>query len=92
MAQGHPANAVCDLFREHLDCGNQDGTHFSNTAATDSDFFRETGNIAGMPARTGHNPDQTAYSTQPVTDSWRAQVRGDTRIGVNANSGQGNLT
>lgn len=89
MAQGHPAGVPIDLFREHLD---SNVGSFTGTAAIDSDFFRETANLAGMPARTGHNPDQTAYSTQPATDSWQSQVRGWCRIGNLSTTGQGNLT
>jgi hypothetical protein len=68
-ASGQP----CDHFREHLLLNSGS---FSTTANTDSDVFKETAIINGLPSRKGHLPDATAYATQPLTDSWGARVRG----------------
>jgi hypothetical protein len=73
MAQGYTQGAPCDLFREHLGLNN---ASFSATTLVDSDFWRETANIDGMPARSGHARDATAYGTAPETDSWQERQRG----------------
>jgi len=82
--------APCDLFREHilLNSGS-----FSTTANTDSDVFRETAITAGMPARLAHNPDATAYGTQPLTTDWLARCRWGWTPATKASDGQaGSLT
>lgn len=85
------AGAPCDLFREHLAL-NASG-NFSTTANADSDFFRETANISGMPLRLTHQPDQTAYATQPTQDSWGIQLRqGWTSANKNGSGSIGALT
>lgn len=65
--------APCDLMRENLIL-NQAGK-YSTTNGTDSDVFRETAITSGMPARPDHLADATAYSTQPITDSWLSRCR-----------------
>lgn len=67
-ASGNP----CALFREHmlLNPGS-----FS-TSQNDSDFFPETSRIDGMPSRLTHSRDTTAYSTQPIEDSWQVRLSG----------------
>ena len=65
--------APCAVFREHmlLNPGS-----FSTSAQADSDFWRETANIEGMPARPAHVRDSTAYGTQPIEDSWQVRLSG----------------
>lgn len=85
------AGAPCDLFREHLVLNQT--TNYSSTAGTDSDFFRETANISGMPLRLAHVPDATAYGTQPKQDSWGIQLRqGWTPANKNGDGNAGALT
>ena len=66
------AAGPCDLLREHI--GLNPGS-YSTTANTDGDFFPEISRIDGMPARTTHLHDSTAYSTQPLSDSWGTRLR-----------------
>jgi hypothetical protein len=86
MAQGYTQGAPTTLFREHL------GLNIASFAAanlTDADFWRETANIDGMPARTGHVHDATAYATQPAQDSWDQRSRwGASPAQVTAGTGQ----
>ena len=85
-AAGNP----CDLFRENilLNSGS-----FSTTANTDADVFRETAIDDGFPARPAHLSDTTAYSTQPLTDSWLARCRWGWSPANKASDGQaGSLT
>jgi len=82
------------LFREHVQLNT---ASFSVTASIDSDLWRETAQIQGMPDRTGHVPDATAYATQPAdADSWQARLRGRASPAAVTTSGQtsqqGNLT
>jgi hypothetical protein len=67
-----PAGNPCDNFREQmlLNSGS-----FSTSANADSDVFRETAITSGMPARTSHTTDSTAYGTQPKTDNWLSRCR-----------------
>lgn len=82
--------APCALFREHV---TLNPASFSATANTDADFWRETANIQGLPSRTGHVPDATAYGTQPIEDSWQVRLSGSGSP-ANANGSQraGQLT
>lgn len=73
MAQGYTQGQPCDLLREHFGLNT---ASYSTSQNVDSDVFRETANIPGMPARTSHAPDGTAYATQPVNDSWNDRLRG----------------
>src|SRR4029077_21195320 len=74
MAQGWPAGNPCDLLREHI---GLNPTSFSVRSLTDADFSRETANIDGMPARTTHVYDTTAYAGNgPDADSWQERARG----------------
>lgn len=86
MAQGYTQGQPTDLLREQF--GLNTGS-YSVTNLTDSDFFRETANIDGMPARTGHVHDATAYAAQPVADSWLQRLRwGASPAQVTAGTGQ----
>src|SRR4029077_877347 len=89
MAQGWPAGNPCDLLREHI---GLNPTSFSVTTLTDSDFFRETANIDGMPARNTHVHDTTAYAGNgPDADSWQERARGGASP-AQVSAGTGKLT
>lgn len=71
MAYG--SNRPCSVFRENLqNCS----ASFSTVNGKDADFWRESANIQGMPARPTHTQDTTAYATQPTQDSWQVQLSG----------------
>jgi hypothetical protein len=72
--------APCALFREHV---TLNPGSFSTSANADADFWRETANLEGLPARLTHVHDATAYGTQPTSDSWQVRLSG---AGSNANA------
>jgi hypothetical protein len=70
MSNGYSSGRVCDLFREHY---TDNSTSY---AGSDSDDLRMNANIEGMPSRTGHTHDGTAYSSNNVvSDSWVVHLR-----------------
>ena len=86
MAQGYPQGQPCSVFREHI---GLNVTSFSTVASTDSDFWRETANISGMPARGTHTVDSTAYGTQPTSDSWQMRLAGAGSVANSSATNQG---
>jgi hypothetical protein len=42
----------------------------NTTNGITTDDYRYNAIVNGTPARVGHLPDTTAYSTQPTADSW----------------------
>lgn len=84
------AGAPCDLMREHilLNSGS-----FSTTANSDSGHFRLDAITEGMPSRLTHVHDNTAFSTQPKSDSWETRLRqGWTPANTKGDGGIGALT
>lgn len=66
------AAGPCDLMREHilLNSGS-----FVTTPNSDSGDFRFDAITEGTPARLTHVHDNTAWSTQPKSDSWNTRLR-----------------
>ena len=62
----------CDLLTEHL---QMNAASYSTTPNTDADDYRWNANISGVPLRTGHTIDSTAYTTAQTADSWYAQLK-----------------
>lgn len=83
------SGAPCDLMAENI---RLNPGSYSTTAATDSDLYRETAATNGMPARVGHLPDTTAYSTQPTENEWLQRCKWGWSPANKLSSGQsGNL-
>lgn len=62
----------CDLMREHI---LLNPASFVATANSDSGDLRFDAITEGTPARLTHVHDNTAWSTQPKSDSWQARLR-----------------
>lgn len=81
--------APCSVFREHL---LLNPGSFSTSAGADSDDWRTTANIEGMPARAAHVRDSTAYGTQPTEDSWQVRLSGSGSVANTNGSSRGGQT
>lgn len=84
------AGSPCDLPREHILLNS---SSFVTTANRDSGDFRFDAITEGTPARLTHVHDNTAWSTQPIEDSWIIRLRqGWTPANKNGDGTIGGLT
>lgn len=84
------AAGPCDLMREHVLLNPASFVTTPNSDAADLRFDAIT---EGMPARLTHVHDNTAWSTQPKSDSWIIRLRGGwSPANLNGDGRAGQLT
>lgn len=71
LNQVKPSGQPCDVYREQLQLNT------ASYGGNDSDDYRFNSTISGLPARTSHVPDTTAYAVNGIrTDNWGEHMRG----------------